>query len=347
MADNEDEENLSSSSDDDDDSTSSSSSTSTDDDDDEQIDEESDDNLSTLTPKQAYLSLEIKRKTLGKRLLELRDELKAQPQADIDTKKRLLTEIKNLREKWIAVQTRLTNVKARLSHSPTPERKIIQKISIEKSPEEIIQSETRIIPPPRLRTSSYSSSDRSRSSSRDSTQSTEKPYQDLDALDDYTNSKTRDVLSSRPTTSYRDLTDDRSLSSSPPPSSNQIPFADLSPTEPKITDENIEEQEENLDPKESFFNQNIPYPVINDKRDLELINRQLKNQLRQLEASKNNPLYDQQSNIINYERLKKQNEFINLRIRIEKLKRFKAKTQREREQNKKQFHILLQVCLIK
>jgi hypothetical protein len=167
MADNEDEENLSSSSDDDE-STSSSSSTSTDDDD-EQIDEESDDNLSTLTPKQAYLSLEIKRKTLGKRLLELRDELKAQPQADIDTKKRLLTEIKNLREKWIAVQTRLTNVKARLSHSPTPERKIPPKISTkEKSPEEIIQPETRIIPPPRLRTS-YSSSSRSRSSSRDST----------------------------------------------------------------------------------------------------------------------------------------------------------------------------------
>jgi hypothetical protein len=174
MADKEDQANLSSSTDEDD-STSSSSTTSTDDDDDddddddEQVDEESDDNLSTLTPKQAYLSLEIKRKTLGKRLLELRDELKAQPQADIDTKKRLLTEIKNLREKWIGVQTRLTNLKARLSHSPTPERKIIPKISIEKSPEEIIQPETRIIPPPRLRTSSYSSSSRSRSSSRNST----------------------------------------------------------------------------------------------------------------------------------------------------------------------------------
>lgn len=169
MADNEDQENLSSSSDEDDDSTSSSSSSSTEEDDDEQIDEESDDNLATLTPKQAYLSLETKRKTLGKRLLELRDELKAQPQADIDTKKRLLTEIKNLREKWIAVQTRLTNVKARLSHSPTPERSIIPKPSKEKSPKEIIQPGTRIIPLPRIRTSSYSSSSRSRSSSRDST----------------------------------------------------------------------------------------------------------------------------------------------------------------------------------
>jgi len=171
MADKEDQANLSSSSDEDD-STSSSSSTSTDDDDDdddddEQVDEESDDNLSNLTPKQAYLSLEIKRKTLGKRLLELRDELKAQPQADIDTKKRLLTEIKNLREKWIAVQTRLTNLKARLSHSPTPEREILPKVTIKK-PEEIIQPETRIIPPPRVRTTFYSSSSRSRSSSRES-----------------------------------------------------------------------------------------------------------------------------------------------------------------------------------
>jgi hypothetical protein len=171
MADNEDQENFSSSSDDDDESTSSSSSTSTDDDEEEEepIDEESDDNFATLAPKQAYLTLEIKRKVLGKRLLELRDELKAQPQADIDTKKRLLTEIKNVREKWIAVQTRLTNLKARLSHSPTPERKIIPKIPIEKSSEEIIPSETRIIPPPRLRTTFYSSSSRSRSSSRDST----------------------------------------------------------------------------------------------------------------------------------------------------------------------------------
>jgi hypothetical protein len=182
--------------------------------------------------------------------------------------------------------------------------------------------------------------------------STEKPYQDLDALDDYINSKTRDVLSSRPTTSYRDLTDDRSLSPSPPPTSNQIPFSDFILPERKISDENLEEEEEeegeeNSHSKETFFNQNIPYPVINDKRDLEIINRQLKNQLRALEASKNNPLFDQQSNLINYERLKKQNEYINLRIRIEKLKRFKTKTQREKEQNKKQFHILLQVCLIK
>ena len=165
MADNEDEENRSSSSDDD--STSSSSSSSTEDED-EQVEEESDDNFSSLTPKQAYLSLESKRKTLGKRLLELRDELKAQPQADIDTKKRLLTEIKNLREKWIAVQTRLTNVKARLSHSPTPERKITPKPRIEKPVEPVVQPETRIVPPPRLTRASYSSSSRSRSSSRES-----------------------------------------------------------------------------------------------------------------------------------------------------------------------------------
>ena len=167
MADNDDENNLSSSSDEDDSSLSSSSTSSDDDNDEEQVDEESDDNLSSLTPKQAYLSLELKRQTFGKRLLELRDELKAQPQADIDTKKRLLTEIKNLREKWIAVQTRLTNLKARLSHSPTPERQPVPKVVVKK-PEEPIQPEPRIIPPPRVRTTAYSSSSRSRSSSRDS-----------------------------------------------------------------------------------------------------------------------------------------------------------------------------------
>ncbi|CAF1393777.1 unnamed protein product [Adineta steineri] len=357
MSNNEDHpENLSSSSDEDDTTSSSSTTSSDDDEDDEQIDEESDDNLSSLTPKQAYLSLETKRKTLGKRLLELRDELKAQPQADIDKKKRLLTEIKNLREKWIAVQTRLTNLKARLSHSPTPEREIIQKKPIKKI-EEITQPETRIIPPPRIRTTSYSSSSRSRSSSRDSLQSNEKAYHDLDALDDNNDTKTRDLLSSRPTTSYRDLTEDLSFSSSPSPSpppssslllssssfSNQIPLSNLSLDESKILDENLEEQENNIiNPKETFYNQHIPYPVINDKRELEVVNRQLKNQLRQLEASKSNPLYDQQANLMNYERLKKQNEYINLRIRIEKLKRMKTKTQREKEQNKKQFHILLQ-----
>jgi hypothetical protein len=127
--------------------------------------------------------------------------------------------------------------------------------------------------------------------------------------------------------------------------SNQIHLSNLSLDDPKISDENHNEPEENLPPKENFFNQNIPYPVINDKRDLEVVNRQLKNQLRGLEASKNNPLYDQQSNLINYERLKKQNEFINLRIRIEKFKRIKAKTQKEKEQNRKQFHIMLQVKL--
>lgn len=170
MTDNKDQENSSSSSDEDD-STTSSSSTSTDDDDeddDDQVEEESDDNLTSLTPKEAYLLLETKRKTLGKRLLELRDELKAQPQADIDTKKRLLTEIKNLREKWIAVQTRLTNLKARLSHSPTPERETIVK-PVVKKPEEVVQPETRVIPPPRIRERNYSSSSRSRSSSREST----------------------------------------------------------------------------------------------------------------------------------------------------------------------------------
>jgi hypothetical protein len=127
----------------------------------------------------------------------------------------------------------------------------------------------------------------------------------------------------------------------------QLPLEDFSIVEPKLSDENLEEQEEISNSKETFYNQNIPYPVINDKRDLEVINRQLKNQLRQLEASKNNPLFGQQSNLMHYERLKKQNEYINLRIRIEKLKRSKAKTQREKEQNKKQFHLLVQVCLIK
>ncbi len=127
----------------------------------------------------------------------------------------------------------------------------------------------------------------------------------------------------------------------------QLPLEEFSIVEPKPSDENLEEQEEISNSKETFYNQNIPYPVINDKRDLEVINRQLKNQLRQLEASKNNPLFGQQSNLMHYERLKKQNEYINLRIRIEKLKRSKAKTQREKEQNKKQFHLLVQVCLIK
>ncbi|CAM4745019.1 unnamed protein product [Rotaria magnacalcarata] len=347
MADNDDQENLSSSSDEDD-STTSSSSTSTeeedddDDDDEEQVEEESDDNLTTLTPKQSYLLLETKRKTLGKRLLELRDELKAQPQADIDIKKRLLTEIKNLREKWIAVQTRLTNLKARLSHSPTPEREIIQKPLIKK-PEAPAQPEARVIPPPRVRTT-YSSSSRSRSSSSDSTRSNKKPYHDLDALDEIGDSKTRDILSSRTTTSYRDLIDEYSASPSPPASPDRIPLVSLYPSQSKVFNENIQEQQEEpiVDSKEKFYNQAIPYPVINDKRDLELINRQLKNQLRELEASKNNPLYDPQSNLMHYERLKKQNEYINLRIRIEKLKRTKAKTQREKEQSKKQFHTLLQ-----
>ena len=65
--------------------------------------------------------------------------------------------------------------------------------------------------------------------------------------------------------------------------------------------------------------------------------------MRQLEASRSNPVYDQKSSLIQYEHLKKQNEFINLRIRIEKLKKHKGKTQKEKEQNKKQFHLLLQV----
>lgn len=175
----------------------------------------------------------------------------------------------------------------------------------------------------------------------------EKPYHDLDALDEIDSSKTRDVLSSRQATSYRDLIDDYSLSPSPPPSSpaNQIQIKSLSLDEPKPFDENSDDQEEKTTSKETFYNQSIPYPVVNDKRDLDVISRQMKNQLRQLEASKNNPLYDSQANLMNYERLKKQNEYINLRIRIEKLKRTKAKTQREREQNKKQFHLHLHVCL--
>ena len=181
-----------------------------------------------------------------------------------------------------------------------------------------------------------------------------KPYHDLDALDDTHNLKAGDVLSSRPTTSYRDLTDDRSLSPSPPPSPNQISSPSFLHTPAKIPTENRENEEggeeqdeevEDIKPTETFYNQTIPYPVVNDKRDLEIVNRQLKNQLRQFEASKSNPLFDQQSNLTQYERLKKQNEYINIRMRIEKLKKFKGKTQREKEQNKKQFHALLQVCL--
>ena len=187
----------------------------------------------------------------------------------------------------------------------------------------------------------------------------------MDALDDIDDPKARNIVSSRQTTSYRDLTDDRSLSpprsltatptSTPVPTlSSQIPLSNLSLTETKIFDKNNEDKEEEEEEEEgeddanstgAFYNQNIPYPVVNDKRDLGVINRQLKNQLRKLEASKNNPLYDSQSNLINYERLKKQIEFINKRIEIEKLKRNKAKTQREKEQNRKRFHLLLQVCL--
>ncbi len=196
--------------------------------------------------------------------------------------------------------------------------------------------------------------------------STEKPYRDLDALDDYPDSKTRDILSARPTTSYRDLTEDRPSASRPttsyrdlpddrsissPSSLYQLPPEDFATIERKLSEEILEEEEEDDDddetsnPKETFYNQNIPYPVVNDKRDLEVINRQLKNQLRGLEASKNNPLYDQKSNQVHHERLKKQNEYINLKLRIEKVKRSKAKTQREKEENKKHFHLLLQVCL--
>ncbi|UJR26020.1 hypothetical protein I4U23_007366 [Adineta vaga] len=362
MANNEDQENLSTSSDEDD-TTSSSSTTSSDDDDeeeDQQVEEESDNNLATLTPKQTYLALENKRKTIGKRLLELRDELKVQPQADIDTKKRLLTEVKTLREKWISVQTRLTNLKARLSHSLTPEREVIPEARAKTKPipkPVETQPETRIIPPPRERSKSYSSSSRSRSSSRDSLRSNEKPYHDLDALDETSHSKTRDVLSSRQTTSYRDLTEDFSLSPLPSPSpspsssplpssisaSNQIPLSNLTLHESKISDEKVDDEEEdNITTNDSFYNQNIPYPVIKDKREVEVINRQLKNQLRQSEAGRNNSIYDEQASVIKNERLKKQIEYINLRIRIEKLKRMKTKTQREKEQNKKQFHLLVQ-----
>ena len=180
--------------------------------------------------------------------------------------------------------------------------------------------------------------------------STGKLYRDIDAPEDYSTLKTNDVLSSRPTTSYRDLTDDRSYSSSPIPSpSDQPAIPDLLLDEPKDSTEDLEEREEEeiFNSKETFYNQTIPYPVINDKRDLELINRQLKNQLRQLEASKNNPAFDQQANLMQYERLKKQNEYINLRIRMERSKRHRGKTQREREQSKKQFPILLQVCFLK
>ena len=108
--------------------------------------------------------------------------------------------------------------------------------------------------------------------------------------------------------------------------------------------ERPDELEDNLAvPDELFTNADIPYPIVNDKRDLEVVNRQVKNQLRQFEASRNNPSYDQQADSGVLERLKKQNEYINVRMRIERLKRMKTKTQREKEQNKKQFHHLLQV----
>lgn len=180
MANNEDDDKLTSSSDDDDDddeddesTSSSSTATSTDDD---QADEESDDNLTTsenkLAPKEAFALLQSKRNSITKRLLELRDELKAQPQADIEVKKRLLTMIKSLKEKWIAIQTRMTNLKARFSHSPTPERrtapqneKPTKSVESERNSEEKHnrRSRDRVV-------SSRSASSRSRSSSSNESQ---------------------------------------------------------------------------------------------------------------------------------------------------------------------------------
>ena len=66
-----------------------------------------------------------------------------------------------------SANTQLTNLKARLRHSPIPERGNVQKPIIQKF-EESIQPETRIIPPLRLRASLYSSSNHSISSSRES-----------------------------------------------------------------------------------------------------------------------------------------------------------------------------------
>ena len=157
----------------------------------------------------------------------------------------------------------------------------------------------------------------------------------------------------RATTSYRDLTEDFSMSPTPSPQSQSMDdnpntlsnLDQMSLTEPKI-DGADEDDIQPMTSKETYYNQKIPYPIVNDKRDLELINRQIKNQLRQFEASRNNPLYDEQANQLMYERLKKQNEFINIRMRIERLKKIKAKTQRDREQNKKLFHALVQVVFL-
>jgi hypothetical protein len=197
----------------------------------------------------------------------------------------------------------------------------------------------------------------------DSSRPVEKPYEDLDAFNidlEHTDDEVDDTgvisnrsnvrsLPARMMTSYRDLTDD--LSSSPvssPPSnmtaSDSIVLTNLdSPSLVLPTNPDEQREDKQTVIGDMFSHANIPYPIVNDKRDLDVINRQLKNQLRQFEASRNNPMYDQQANLIIYERLKKQNDYINARMRIERLKQVKAKTQRERESNKKQYHYLLQV----
>ncbi|CAF1454946.1 unnamed protein product, partial [Didymodactylos carnosus] len=142
----------------------------------------------------------------------------------------------------------------------------------------------------------------------------------------------------RSTTSYLDLTDNLSSNiRSPTHSSSSL--SHLSLKDRAIIDSSIpherdpttlikqtastnhESFNEQRTFANSFANIKFPYPVINDNRDLDTINRILKCRTKI--------------------RLQKQIEYVNGRIKIEKLKRTKCKTQREKEQAKKKMQFLI------
>ncbi|CAF0790940.1 unnamed protein product [Didymodactylos carnosus] len=398
--------------------------------------DDSDTNETTrLTPKQEYLKLKEKRTNLFKRALQLRDELKALPSTDMEAKKRLLKEIKNMRERCLVVQTRITNIKARLSHSPTPERPIATATTVPEQivSKELINEEKRITsaltqpfssqhssgtqhrkpahhhvhpsrrPQHRQRpktpvSSSPSSRSRSHSTSPSRERSTSekantsiksKPYRDLDEpgddinFDDFDQFGVGGIQTSalrsrglkaaakpsqqRSTTSYLDLTDN-SPSNIRSPTHSSSNLSRLSLRDRAIIDSSVpherdpttlikqtastnhESFNEQRTSTNSFANIKFPYPVINDNRDLDRINRILKDRLRQLEQKCNHLLFEQTNSANSNEqeniqqqikRLQKQIEYVNGRIKIEKLKRTKCKTQREKEQAKKKMQFLI------
>ncbi|CAF0930156.1 unnamed protein product [Didymodactylos carnosus] len=390
-------------------------------------DEDDFDNNETarLSPKQEYLKLKEKRTNLFKRALKLRDEMK---DADIEAKKRLLKEIKNMRERCLTVQTRITNIKARLSHSPTPERQITTTVtaaSENSTLKEPSNQEKRTNQPSisqrqpethrhksshhhtrptrrsqhrqRLKTSSSRSRSRSQSTSppqenkkseKANTSFSQKLYRDLDEpsdsikLNDFDQFGTGGIPTSALTsrglkaalkssqqrsTSYLDLTDNSTLNNRSPTRSpsnlNRLSLKDrdiIDSSMPYERDPSTlikqtsfatqEALNEHTTPSTPFANIKFPYPVINDNRDLDTINRILKDKLRQSEQKCNHLLFEQTNATNNNDydnmqqqikRLHKQIEYINGRIKIEKLKRTKCKTQREKEQAKKKMQSLI------